>query len=642
MTKLSASELDSIKGDPNVPRLYSSRVGLSRQGNRLMGCCPFHSDKTPSFSINQKNGQWLYGCFGCGVSGNIFQFIEEIDHVTFEEAVSVVSEFLGRIKPKTSWQQAKTAVEQVFHPLGGKKEFKTYKIEDLRPLEEALAKSKEVQEWLSSRGIRLGIAQAAHLGFKQHLTMADLKGSDIAKRGWIVFPSIDGGTVTGMKYRSIVEKTFYRQKGMATGLFGVQFIDMLEPLYVVEGEPDALVLQQAGYHAVSLPSASITPTPEMRDQLMQASRVILAGDCDGGVGEDIMQKLWQELGERAFLLKWPDGKKDANEVWHHVGHDTTKFRDLVEVLTLEGMAKPAPYVTSLVQAMTTSQQLNLKDSPNRFHWPWPKVDDMAILLPGSVIGVMATNTGMGKTTLVHQAALYGARKHSEVVLCYQAEMSVAEMVTLTAAHLLRKHRNHLTPEDMQKAQSLISGVRYYIGRNPDLATIDPVLDLIESSIRRLGATVAILDNLHFLCRNEDNEIQAQANAMQRIKRMAQQYGTKFIVIGQPRKAKQDTRGKQIHLTDWRGSATGVDDADALFVLHREWLKNVDPENPPMDKYDPMTTITREKARACGDGPACAPLVFLGAQATFSEMSNEPEYAPVGSQETLGVRENSSS
>ena len=289
---------------------------------------------------------------------------------------------------------------------------------------------------------------------------------------------------------------------------------------------------------------------------------------------------------------------------------------------LEGLANPAPHVTSLVEAMTTNQQTNLQDDPNRLRMPWPKVDRMAVLLPGSVTAVMATQTGLGKSTLVHQICLNAARKYGETILNYQAELSIAEMVTLTGASVLRKHRNHLTGEDLERAKGMIKGVRYYVGSNQNLTTVGPVLDLIESSVRRLGPTIVVLDNLHFICRNEENEVQAQANAMQRVKLMAQKYKLKFIVIGQPRKAKSDQRGKQIHITDWRGGAAAMDDVDTLFIMHREWLKDIDPANPPLDQYDPVTTINRAKGRACGDGPAVTQLLFDGQIATFKEIVPE--------------------
>jgi replicative DNA helicase len=246
---------------------------------------------------------------------------------------------------------------------------------------------------------------------------------------------------------------------------------------------------------------------------------------------------------------------------------------------------------------------------------------------------MATNSGMGKSTFVADLTLYSARIHNEIVLNYQVELGVPEFVTLAASHLLRKDRNHLTDADYREAQRMLKGVRYYVGRNPNLATVEPTLDLIEDAIRRLGVTTAVLDNLHFICRNEENEVQAQANAMQRIKRMAQKYGVKFIVVGQPRKAKQDARGKQTHLTDWRGSAAGVDDADALFTLHRKWLRSAE-DNPEQDEYDPLTTVKRLKARACGDGPAGAQLMFHGEIASFSEIVSEHATDMFGSGELL--------
>ena len=624
--KYSEAELARMREDPGCVQLYASRVKLSKQGRRWVGLCPFHPDKTPSFSVNQKGRDWLWGCFPCNASGNIFEFIQKTDGVEFPEAAEIVHQYLYGSK-SDAWEETKARVDQVFQPLSGPKKFKTYPLEEMKLVEEALAKSDDARRWLHSRGITLQTAQQMHLGYRQNLELAKLKDPDIAGAGWIVFPSIEDGVIRSIKFRSVARKAFYRQPNMETGLYGVHNVDLLRPLMVVEGEVDAITLQQSGYAAVSLPSASISVTPEMKDIIMSAPRVILAGDSDNA-GSIAMEKLWQELKENTFLLHWPEGCKDANETFLKA-ESVENFRETVDDLIAEAMVKPAPYVTSLEEAMTAGQQTNLKDAPNRLRFPWRAVDEMAIILPGSVIGVLATNTGMGKTTLVHEAALYGARNFEEVVLNYQCELSESEMVTLTAANVLGKHRNHLTQDDLSKAKEKISGIRYYIGRNPNLSTVAPTLDLIEDSIRRLGATIVVLDNLHFICRNEENEVQAQANAMQRIKQMAQRYKVKFIVVGQPRKAKQDSRGKQIHLTDWRGSAAGVDDADVLFIMHREWIKTTDPEHPPMDQYDSRTTITRAKARACGDGPAVAQLMFMGAVATFRELDYNPDFELLG-------------
>src|SRR5208283_2053291 len=216
-------------------------------------------------------------------------------------------------------------------------------------------------------------------------------------------------------------------------------------------------LQQAGYNAVSLPNAIHNLPPHMRDALMNAKHIVIAGDCDGAIGSEVTEKLWHEL-PNCFRLIWPEGLKDANAVFLHENADIPRFRELVDGLTIQAYSQPMPFVTSLEEAMVGSNQTNLKDRPDRFHWPWPAVDEMAIILPGSVVALMATDTAMGKTSMVHQAALYGAMKWNEVVLNYQAELSVEEMVTLTTSHLLRKHRLHLSKEDHARAAGMMRGV----------------------------------------------------------------------------------------------------------------------------------------------------------------------------------------
>ena len=100
---------------------------------------------------------------------------------------------------------------------------------------------------------------------------------------------------------------------MGTYLFNAATIDYLEPVFLVEGELDALTLEQAGFRAVSLPNATYQPTPADKDLLLSAEYVVLAGDNDEA-GKKAMEKLWREMKEPAsFLLQWPAGIKDANE-----------------------------------------------------------------------------------------------------------------------------------------------------------------------------------------------------------------------------------------------------------------------------------------------------------------------------------------
>lgn len=635
MNSLPTDDLDALKDDPGVLHLYTSRLRLKREGKLYVASCPFHHDKTPSFKIEEKSGRWLWMCYGgCQKGGTIIDFIAEMDHISIAEAITKIKSELGH-----SWEGQKKIVERTFKPVAEekKKTFTVYPLAKYEPWEKALAENKEAQEWLlRERGITYETAQRFRLGYRQSITSNAADAQEVLDKGWIVFPSIDGDQIRLIKFRSIAKKVFARQPNMETVLFNTNTIDPTDDLYVVAGEFDALSLEQAGFHAVSLPADSTPITPEIKDQLMKAGRVILAGDSDqsGQTAMDKLDKLWYELLDPdrpvqvAFRLHW--STKDANELWTST-RNLSVFRQNITDLTNAALSQPMPGVYSLAEAMLASGKTNLSDHPQRLHFPWPTVDKMAILLPGSVMSIMATNTKMGKTCFVVDLTVEAAIKQQEVVLNYQCELSTDEMANMVASYLLRKHRNHLERPDYQAASKVLtdSNVRYYVGRDPSLNTVTPVLDLIEAAIRRFGATIVVLDHIHFICRNEANQTEAEANAMQRIKSMAQKYKVKFIVVGQPRKATQQNKGKIVHITDWKGSETGTSDADAVFAIHRNCIKIKDPNNPPMDDYEPRTEIHLLGARSRGDGATFAILQFFGQWATFEELTTAvPEHEEI--------------
>lgn len=624
------SQLEELKRHPAVLSVYHSKLSLKRDGKEYVGICPFHAEKTGSFRISEHSGVWVWKCFGtagtCG-SGNVFQFLQKTDGISFTEAVNKVKEQVGQ-----SFSSTKFA-EKAFRPFTEPdKPAVSYSLKDFNKYELALEESEDARIWLHARGISLPVARRLHFGYRADV--GKLCGDEtIRDKGWIALPCIEGYKIVAIKYRSIVSKSFCKQGGMAKGestpLFNSGDIQPLEPVFVTEGEFDAAALAQAGYIAVSIQSASTPATAANKEKLLEADYVVLAGDNDPS-GNEYMNKLWAEMQERTFKLQWPEPFKDANQVFLEAcGGDIEKFRAMVEELTVVAKSKPMPNISSLQEVMLTSGRTNLTQHPRRLRFPWPKVDEMAIIVPGGIASVMATNTKMGKTAWTMQTTIYGARKHGEVVLNYQCELSPEEFSTMVTAHILRKDRNHLSAEDHQKAAKLLSGVRYYIGRDPTLSTVNPVLDLIEAGIRRLGATLVILDHVHFICRNEQNEVQAQANAYQRIKNLATRYGVKFIVVGQPRKALQSARGKLVDLTDWKGSEAGTSDSDAIFAIHRDRIKERD-ENT-RDDYDPVTTVHLLGCRSKGDGGTFAELMYFGKLATFEPLAYDTPPAGVVSE-----------
>jgi len=238
-------------------------------------------------------------------------------------------------------------IARVFQTLPAEaKNYETFKVADLALAERSLANSPAGLDWLKSRAISLETAKKHHLGFVQSAAKVS-PSHELVDQGWILIPTIVGDTVTCLKYRSIAAKAFVRKTNMETGLYGENSISSLDDIHVCEGEIDALTLEQAGFNAVALPGAQFCVTPEMRDRLLKANRIFLAGDTDAP-GQQAMHKLWTELRDRTYLFNW-QGAKDANEaLTKNCGGDVKMFTDLVVDLKEKSLEQPMQAPAGLV------------------------------------------------------------------------------------------------------------------------------------------------------------------------------------------------------------------------------------------------------------------------------------------------------
>lgn len=90
MARFSSAFIDELRSRVNLEEIVSAYVPMKQKGRRFWGCCPFHNEKTPSFSVDTETQ--LYYCFGCHVGGTVYQFIMEMEHMDFPEAVSYLAE----------------------------------------------------------------------------------------------------------------------------------------------------------------------------------------------------------------------------------------------------------------------------------------------------------------------------------------------------------------------------------------------------------------------------------------------------------------------------------------------------------------------------------------------------------------------
>ena len=100
----------TVKQQADIVRIVGDYVKLKKAGaQNFCGLCPFHGEKTPSFSVHATRR--FFHCFGCGVSGDVFSFVQKIENITFPEAVRLVAQKLGIPLPKASFSSPTEAEE---------------------------------------------------------------------------------------------------------------------------------------------------------------------------------------------------------------------------------------------------------------------------------------------------------------------------------------------------------------------------------------------------------------------------------------------------------------------------------------------------------------------------------------------------
>src|SRR6266545_4475434 len=90
--------IDDLRLQANIGQVVQEYVSLKRAGTKLKGLCPFHSEKTPSFQVDPEKG--FFHCFGCGVGGDVFKFLEMHEKVAFPDAVKMLAQKFGVTLPE--------------------------------------------------------------------------------------------------------------------------------------------------------------------------------------------------------------------------------------------------------------------------------------------------------------------------------------------------------------------------------------------------------------------------------------------------------------------------------------------------------------------------------------------------------------
>jgi len=344
--------IEEIRNRVNIVDLVSEYVTLKKAGRNHIGLCPFHREKTPSFTVNAE--KQIYHCFGCGEGGNAFSFLMKVNNMTFPEAVRHLAGKLGVTLPSRELSAEERSHRDLRESLiRANRIAAAFYEKTLRS-----AAGSRCREYLETRGIRPAVVETFRLGYapdgwralRDHLQRekvsqrhAELAGLLVARpdgdgydrfRGRLMFPIEDingsviafGGRIIGdgePKYLNSPESALYVKGRNLYGLSRAKnALRKDETLIIVEGYFDLLALWNAGLSNV----AATLGTALTREQVDLIRRytgsVALTFDTDAG-GKAALERsmsLFLERGMKAKAVVLPEGK-DPDEFVSRHGRD---------------------------------------------------------------------------------------------------------------------------------------------------------------------------------------------------------------------------------------------------------------------------------------------------------------------------------
>ena len=352
--------VDEIIARNDIESLIGSYVSLKRAGSNLKGLCPFHSEKTPSFTVYPAANSFY--CFGCGIGGNAITFVRQMEHLDYPDAVEFLAKRAGinvvLEEDTNNYQGEKISKQKLYRMNADAAKFFHYALFLDNP------KSKAALSYFTEkRGLSVATIKHFGLGYapdsfdalmnymlskgysKDELVIAYLAGKTDkghyydAFRNRVMFPIIDtaenviafGGRVmddSKPKYKNTMDTPVFKK---SRNLFALNFArhSSSEELILCEGYMDVIALHSSGFtNAVATLGTAIT-SEQARLMSRYTKKVIISYDADEA-GQKAAKKaiqLLEEVGLEVGVIKTPDAK-DPDEFIKEHGKD--KFKEVIK------------------------------------------------------------------------------------------------------------------------------------------------------------------------------------------------------------------------------------------------------------------------------------------------------------------------
>lgn len=398
--------VDQVRASTDIVKVISKYVHLQRKGNRYWGCCPFHNEKTPSFSVIPDKG--FFYCFGCHAGGNAFKFISLIEKISYYEAIKLQAEQLNIPIPKMQKTPQEELAEQERQDL--------YRVLDLATsfFHNCLCKTQMGQiglDYWQKRQITADIIEKFQLGYAPNqwdklvrsfnergitnkillnaglITERDQKIYD-RFRHRVIIPIVNefgktvgfGGRVLSVdgkpKYLNSPESPVFNKRNLLFGLnHAKQAISQENFTIVVEGYMDAITLHAHGICNVVASLGTAFTVQQCRKLMRYSPHIYFCYDGDNAGQQAILRaiEIVVAAGAKAKVIQLLDAKDPDEFIWKY-GVDKLKLQiqnailmmdfqinhvlNSVERNTIEGKLAAINQILPILSQMTQAVEQN--------------------------------------------------------------------------------------------------------------------------------------------------------------------------------------------------------------------------------------------------------------------------------------------
>lgn len=516
---ISEASIEQVKAQMEITDVVGGFVTLKKRGVNLTGTCPFHQEKTPSFTVSKE--KQIFKCFGCGKSGDSINFLIEHEKLSYLEAIK--------------WLANKYNIELEEHQ---RREF----VKPQPRLEKLSAKAlkffEEDRKISNNTLLRFNISEATEWmpGINKEATA-------------ICFNYYRDEELVNIKFRG-PQKSFKLAKDAELIFYNLDSIKGENEAVIVEGEIDCLTLHECGiYNVVSVPNGAAKGNQRLEylDNCFQyftdKTKVILFTDNDGP-GNGLRSELARRIGhEKCWQVKLPEGCKDANDVLVKHGKE-----EVVRIVR-EAIEWPIDGIIGMDELYPDVMDYFENGYPQGFKSHIPDFDGLLTFYPGQLTTVTGI-PGSGKSEFVDNLMASLTRFHGWSWAICSFECPPAIHVTKLAekftdkSFAFRKNPEHrMSQAQFEYAISMIDKYFHFINLSMVDITMDGLIKKAEELVLRYGINGLLFDPWNCIEHKsgEESETKYTLTCLNKLINFLDKYKVHGFLVAHPTKLGKDKR-----------------------------------------------------------------------------------------------------